>query len=984
MKALSIGIDFGTTKTLVSHINPQTGMPETLRLGRGRDYIPTSAYVDADGQISFGDDADEMLEDLRGRYLRGFKMNLGSSTPLHMYLEGGQPRLLTAKELVKAYLRFIRQLVQERVYLGEEITAATITRPVNFSPAQCLELEQAAKEAGFDSVKFTTEPEAAGLAFCRMNAAQAFKHSALIVDWGGGTLDFALVTRKGDAISTHSNLTDGDTTMGGETFDEKLWNYTEKTLKEQGVERLNVTTQLPKVRRAKEQLSTKDNVTLRLSYEGGTCPPLALSREIFNNLIVKEINEAVEKVLKLLGRIPNDQKPEMLLLVGGSSTIPLIKEKLVTHCQLPAHSWHYSREAVAMGAALWEQSITNGKEDGCSIVLKHPGGTPFALIRALPSLISSINLEQAMEMMEKLPVTLVEGVSAAKAEELSKALCKLGADVEIVSSGMGHNSKRSDSASFNSIAEVDNSGSIPTTSDLIQAIHQKNANLLKKMLRQGADANGLYKIGQSPHESVTPLVEAIRTQSLPCVKVLLENEADPNQVIPVGTTALHEAVENKNIDCVRVLLSAGANMEAMRSDDTYYPAGTVLHTAIYHNQPEIVQLLLQSGAKLQTVCHVTKDSPLSLAARKLNYECVRQLLEAKADTSHCNFIKNTPLHEALWGYTPEKHHSCFSCVKLLIEHGCNINAANEDGDTPLIIALQRKAYALVPILLEAGADATLRNFENKAPYHYLPALQGVSQVDTLALIDEIVNFSRNEFLSFVDILRNRQRIKLKYDEDILEKTQSYTSQIFRESQLALHTIGENVLELLTKKGGDSRFINVYRVHFSRGKISNLLTPLKKLQKSLKKMVEDSCSGGFAGKLIGGLAATVMLAANGGNGGLGVINSGANLGGMIQKKITNSGTTKQLNEELDDCIDAIITEQERSFPLYFASIPLLAMLESDESQEEDNYEELRDAIAANELGTVYELLKMGVPSSVLKQMLEYATSETMEKLILKYI
>ena len=101
MKPHTIGIDFGTYKTLVSHINPQTHTPETIRLGVGRDFIPTTAYVDAEGVIFFGDEADDMLEDCTGRYLRGFKMQLGSTTPLHMYLANGQPQMLTAKELVK-------------------------------------------------------------------------------------------------------------------------------------------------------------------------------------------------------------------------------------------------------------------------------------------------------------------------------------------------------------------------------------------------------------------------------------------------------------------------------------------------------------------------------------------------------------------------------------------------------------------------------------------------------------------------------------------------------------------------------------------------------------------------------------------------------------------------------------------------------------------------------------------------------------------
>ena len=349
MTTHSIGIDFGTSKTLVSYRLPQTPVPQLVNLGQETPYMPTTAYVDVNGKFYFGDEAEYMLDSGLGVYLRGFKMQLGTTNPVTTCIANGKLISITAKELVRQYLQYIRTKVEDLVYHGEKITSATITRPVNFSPAQCTELKQAAQEAGFSQVTFTTEPEAAGLAFCRLNVSNAFRRSALIVDWGGGTLDFALVTRDGSSIRTHSNLTDGDTSMGGEKFDEKLWTHVSQALEVS----LNHTTQLPKVRRAKERLSTQESFPLRLSSETGACPPLTITRNDFNKLISADINTAVQKVQVLLKRIPSEYKPEILLLVGGSSRIPLIKEKLEAVCKLPAISWDKSRDAVALGAALW-------------------------------------------------------------------------------------------------------------------------------------------------------------------------------------------------------------------------------------------------------------------------------------------------------------------------------------------------------------------------------------------------------------------------------------------------------------------------------------------------------------------------------------------------------------------------------------------------------------------------------------------------------
>ena len=355
----TIGIDFGTTKTLVTRINPVNNWPVPVRLGLGSDFIPTAVYINANGQMYFGEEAEERMTEETGVYLPRFKMQLGSATPLHMcFTDAGRMLKPTAMDLVREYLRYIRQRVESKVFMAEDsVSGAVITRPVNFSPAQLDELKQAAHAAGFKEVQLTTEPEAAGLAFCRMNAAKAFKRSALVVDWGGGTLDFALVTRDGDTIRTHPRLTDGDTTMGGEHFDDLIWQYAEIMLRKQGEFQINAFAAGQKIRRAKERLSIDTQIPLRLSHSGGVCDPIPLTRDLFNQLIIDDIDKAAFKVKALIERIPTTDKPEMLLLVGGSCQIPLIKTTLEAACGLPAYDWDYSREAVGLGAALWGQKL---------------------------------------------------------------------------------------------------------------------------------------------------------------------------------------------------------------------------------------------------------------------------------------------------------------------------------------------------------------------------------------------------------------------------------------------------------------------------------------------------------------------------------------------------------------------------------------------------------------------------------------------------
>ena len=418
----TIGIDFGTTKTLVARIHTESGWARTVRLGRGTDAIPSSVFITDDGKLHFGDSAEDRIQNNDGWYIRGFKMRLGSSIPVHTTMtEEGELRKYSAKLLTCEYLRYIKNKTEELVFMGEPVTAAIITRPVNFSPAQCEELRQAAVEAGFNKVDFTTEPEAAGLAFCTLNAAKAFTRSALIVDWGGGTLDFALVTREDGKICTHASLTDGDTTMGGERFDDKLWAHVCTQLKTQGVENLHHTAMLPRVRQSKELLSSEQTTTLYLSSRDGVCPPIPLTRETFNGLIEQEVDIAAQKVLELLKRIPASQAPEMLLLVGGSSRIPLIRTKLEQVCKLPALAWHFSHEAVALGAALWanansQQNFIPTPEANTNTTPKTGSTISDTAKRKVQQLGAAFkeSFNTSMENWKKLGTSIKEGMNAKK------------------------------------------------------------------------------------------------------------------------------------------------------------------------------------------------------------------------------------------------------------------------------------------------------------------------------------------------------------------------------------------------------------------------------------------------------------------------------------------------------------------------------------------------------------------------------------------
>lgn len=349
-----LGIDFGTTKTMAAWVNPKTGHHEVINLGEEHNYIPTTVYVEDDERLLFGEAADDSAVMQPDRYCRGFKMKLGTGAPALMVFNAGKPQTYTARRLTALFLKHVKELC-ERKAVFETVDSVVITRPVNFSPAQEEELREAAEEAGFTDICFITEPEAAGFAFCALSPEVAFSNKALIVDWGGGTLDMAVVERSGEKVKLSGEHTAGDNNMGGEAYDSFLWDYACAAVPSLlGESRAGQYAAQAQLRKTKEVLSKRENRRVQFSLSSGV-QELNVKRADFENLIKETVGKAALQAKKLLDNSSRQEiAPEMLLLVGGTSRIPLIQRQMATDTGLPAREWQFAREAVAIGAALWQ------------------------------------------------------------------------------------------------------------------------------------------------------------------------------------------------------------------------------------------------------------------------------------------------------------------------------------------------------------------------------------------------------------------------------------------------------------------------------------------------------------------------------------------------------------------------------------------------------------------------------------------------------
>ncbi len=344
----ALGIDLGTTYSAAA--TARGDRLDIFQLGERAATIPSVIVLRADGEVLTGEAAERRAMSEPLRTAREFKRRLGDPTPIIL---GGTP--YGAEALIGHLLRSIVAKVTEQ--LGGPPAAIAVCHPASYGDYKIDLLRQAVRQADIGAVEFITEPQAAALHYALQERVPTGEVIA-VYDFGGGTFD-ATILRKTDAGFDQLGRPEGMERLGGIDFDEAIFAHVMTTVRAAGVTvdpndpatLAGVARLREECRRAKEGLSTDTDATIPV-YLPGIQTDVRLTREEFEAMIRPRIREtimALERAARSAGLGFDDL--DRILLVGGSSRIPLVAEMVREATHRPIALDAHPKHTMALGAA---------------------------------------------------------------------------------------------------------------------------------------------------------------------------------------------------------------------------------------------------------------------------------------------------------------------------------------------------------------------------------------------------------------------------------------------------------------------------------------------------------------------------------------------------------------------------------------------------------------------------------------------------------
>ena len=378
-----VGIDLGTTNSLVAFIDPQTGHPKCIPGPVGSTLCPSVVSIDPDGSVIVGEPARRRLltqpertiysvKRLMGRgpadvqnelKLFPFRIDPASNNVIRVRL--GE-RVFTPPEISAFILRELKNWAE--AFFSETVDRAVITVPAYFNDAQRQATKDAGKLAGLEVLRLVNEPTAAALAY---GLHEKQRGKVAVYDLGGGTFDISVLklisTSEGDIYQVLS--TNGDTHLGGDDIDNLLQAFVHEQILQTDQIDFSPHGELAQELRKeliaiKHKLSQVESATMRFPLPNGKVFVHEFTRGALDALIRPVVDRTMAPAKQALADAQlKPTEMDEVVLVGGATRTPLVRRTVQEFFDRKPHTELNPDEVVALGAAVQANILAHGVQN---------------------------------------------------------------------------------------------------------------------------------------------------------------------------------------------------------------------------------------------------------------------------------------------------------------------------------------------------------------------------------------------------------------------------------------------------------------------------------------------------------------------------------------------------------------------------------------------------------------------------------------------
>ncbi|MCF8286271.1 MAG: Fe-S protein assembly chaperone HscA [Chitinophagaceae bacterium] len=358
-----VGIDLGTTNSLVAIIHPETKLPTALKEFDGSSIVPSVVHFDAFGNVEVGAAAKPYLETDPANTIFSAKRLMGKSYNdiqthqdffAYKIIDDNNDSLVKVQvgnqfyspiELSSHILTALKNRAEH--ILKTPVNKAVITVPAYFNDTQRQATRDAGKLAGLDVLRIINEPTAASLAY-GLGLDPAEEKTIAVYDLGGGTFDISILRISGGVFEVLS--TNGDTYLGGDDLDRAIIEYWMGLMKTDAIADQKLLKQQLRLAAEAAKIALSNASHFETNFAG---EKLSITKEIFESLVAPIVDKTMEccaKAMKDAGLKVADINT--VLMVGGSTRVPLVKNTVSKYFNQAVNDTVNPDEVVALGAAV--------------------------------------------------------------------------------------------------------------------------------------------------------------------------------------------------------------------------------------------------------------------------------------------------------------------------------------------------------------------------------------------------------------------------------------------------------------------------------------------------------------------------------------------------------------------------------------------------------------------------------------------------------